>query len=565
MTVEQSTDSTALVFPRPFLRVDSDILRGFDLGRFATALVGSDRVIVQVARFSDLIPLFEEIPQDEFASLLKQKRIQFLLQPEEAGVLRFDGVEPHLGIMTIGGDPRASFAEPGGLQRSIRADISDHPLCEVELSAEMVELISSSTTVVPLELSSRLLSEMVKDVVDIRYRPALSRWLQECCRTSYSPLEHLRVSSDGNSICIHVDILDVVQGITAEKNAHTAALVLYEGYRQFSISALAGTSTLYTEAPFYGFLDSLCARTGSATTTGKTPPVNVVTKTFELPDLGWLVNRNALRLGDVVSFFQSERGSQFRGFLKSFLADSGDAVALQVKMQQAIIQSFHDRTWWEKNWSSERGELSRFTATQLIGLAASGWMGTALGVVAGLVDMAAGSRIPKTFRPTLIFQAELDEKIDSVRLNAEARRKHLFPSLAKLRRLGFEATMAFEKEGGNLCLILDKPGVDEHWSLEIDPKDVEGKIYFSSFEALLPPLGTKLRQLTDALGKGASIEIVNITGSTDKFKASFTLRLRDRSSLVIADDSDEFVSFVLGRDYLRDPKKYEKFQRDNEA
>jgi hypothetical protein len=119
-----------------------------------------------------------------------------------------------------------------------------------------------------------------------------------------------------------------------------------------------------------------------------------------------------------------------------------------------------------------------------------------------------------------------------------------------------------------ICLVLDKPGVEEHWDIKIELNDSEAAAYLSAFEVILPPSGTKARRLMDALGQGASIERVKeqyLAGTPVRLTKTYFLRLPNGLIEEIGDDAPEFISFVMGRAYLKNPQNYEVFRRDHLA
>jgi hypothetical protein len=142
----------------------------------------------------------------------------------------------------------------------------------------------------------------------------------------------------------------------------------------------------------------------------------------------------------------------------------------------------------------------------------------------------------------------------------------VFPSLAKLQKKGFAATMALKKQGDLVCLVLDKPGIEEHWALTIDLKDAEAEIYLSAFEAILPPTGTKARRLADALGLGASIETIKqqyVAGPPAKLIKTYILKHPNGKVEELGDDAPDFLDFVEGRSFLATPQRYEEFRQQH--
>lgn len=548
----------AIVFPRPWIKIESDVLEGFDCGRFATALMGSERVILEISSLAQLAVLVKQTNEEELAAILSDEGLTILYHPDMPGVINI-GV-PHLATITHPANARENLQNPSLSSAAILSAINRDPFTDVEISSNLSDLLASRLVLSPPNLQARLINDMARDMVDIRYRKALSEIGRDHFGTAYSPLDCLKVIPVGEAWSINIDAsaFESESG-QAEGNASTFLLMMAEAYKECALAAFMGAPTIYTDEVILRLIN-VFGKQQTAPSAGGSVPLEVVTKSIQLPSIGWMVNRGVLPLSDVLQFVRSKNGSQFRDFLLQFTGDANPPADLEKKMQTAIINSFHEKTWWEKHWSSTGGQLSRLTITQLPGMI-PGW-GTLAGTLASLADMAVSKKIPQTFRPTVIVEAAFREKLDDVRLRVEQRRKLIFPSLAKLQKRGFEATMAMMLPNRWVCLVLDKPGIEEHWNLKIDLNDPEAQTYFSAFDALLPPFGTKQRQLVELLGNGALIE-----GVRTKFAANsgltieFTLRDARGALLVLGDDSPEFVQFVMGRAFLRDPLMYEQFRR----
>lgn len=549
----------AIVFPRPWIKIESDVLEGFDCGRFATALMGSDHVILEISSLAQLAVLVKKTNEEELAAILVDERLRILYHPDMPGVINV-GV-PHLATMTYPANARENLQHASRVSPAILSAINNDPFTDVEISPKLADLLASRLVLSPPNLQARLINDMARDMVDIRYRKALSEIAREHFGTTYSPLDCLKVAPVGEAWSINIDssAFESEPG-NAEGNASTFLLMIAEAYKEYALAAFMGAPTIYTDEVILRLIN-VFGKQPNAPSAGGSAPLDVVTKSIQLPSIGWMVNRGVLPLSDVLQFTRSNDGSQFRDFLRQFTSDANPPDDLEEKMQAAIIHSFHEKTWWEKHWSSTGGQLSRLTITQLPGMI-GGW-GTLAGTLASLADVAVSKKIPQTFRPTVIVEAAFRGKLDDVRLRVEQRRRLIFPSLAKLQKRGFEATMAMKLPNRWVCLVLDKPGIEEHWKLKIDLNDSEAQTYFSAFEALLPPLGTKQRQLVEILGEGALIE-----GVITKFEAGanltfvFTLRDARGNTIALGDDSPEFARFVTGRAYLRDPIAYEQFRRE---
>lgn len=348
-----------------------------------------------------------------------------------------------------------------------------------------------------------------------------------------------------------------------EETAKSLLLILSEAYKQYALAASTGASSIFTDENSLKAMQAFGRLSDPLPSTSQASGLQVVTESIRLPDIGWLVNRGVLSLANAMAFARSKDGIALRSFLNRINAPGASIEDIERRMQDAIIQSFHNKTSWEKAWESNAGQVSRLTITQLPSLL-SGGLGLFGGLLASFADMGLSRVIPKEFKPTIIVGKALQEHIDKLRLASEGRRKKVFPSLPKLRKMGFEATLAMKLPNDWVCLVLDKPGVEENWHLRINLKEDDARVYYSAFEALLPPIGTKSRQLVDALGGGMTIQRIQTTfkaGPPVSSNLVYTLSDQRGATIVIEDDSMEFNRLFFSRSYLRNPHSYDEFRR----
>lgn len=539
------------------------MIEGFDYGRFATAVTCSEKVVIELTSLREIPTLVERATEEQFRACLKEDRIEFLVHPDLPAMV--EAPNPHLAIMTFPANARDLYKDESSRLSVLADSFQRNPLVDIEISSETAALIASCTRVTPPGLQERLISDMSRDLVDIRFRGALDQFAKAYFKADVSPLSYLRTVTNGTRASVMIDVSSVPseQRINAMRDAQSLVLILAEAYKQYALAATIAAASIYSDEDSLKAMQAFGRLTESVPATDQEGALQVVTRSARLPDLGWLVNRGVLALSDAISFARSKDGSEFRAFLARSAASGVAAEDVEKRMQDAIIQSFHNKTSWEKAWESNAGQVARLTITQLPSLIPGAW-GAFGGLMASLADMGLPKVLPQEFRPTLVVGKALREYIDNPRLEIEGRRAKVFPSLAKLQKMGFEATLAMKLPDDWICLVLDKPGVEEAWHLRINLKEEDARIYYSAFEALLPPPGSKSRRLVDALGDGMVILRIQTTykaGPPASINLVYTLRAADGTTITIEDDSIELSRLYFSRSYLRNPDAYAEFHR----
>jgi hypothetical protein len=140
----------SIVFPRPWLKPEADVLDGVDFGRFASALIGSDRIVVEISCFRELGVLIERTGLPEVVKLLEKGRLKFLVYPENPAIIR-DGGRNLFGTMVFPADARSAFISQPQLSFAIRQAINDYPRINLEVSSSFADKLADNTSVVPAE------------------------------------------------------------------------------------------------------------------------------------------------------------------------------------------------------------------------------------------------------------------------------------------------------------------------------------------------------------------------------------------------------------------------------
>ena len=560
--------STGMVFGRPWLSGEADVLSGFDLGRLATALAGSEKITIVSETFSGFSSVFNAIPWNVLSKLFTNGTIGFLYHPESVGIITLNDDLSEIGAILIGEaiEIRQSAQIDG---ESLKSSFNSDFFSNVTMESDQAAIISNATRISRPGLQQQVFDRLGKDLLDLAVRPKLNAFFQSYFQEEQSVLDFIKVELNGT--CVSLSIPKSRLGgapVGTEGRVHTAALMLTNAYFQCAVFETEHPRTVYTDEIIFKLIAAASSPIAKKPEETVQSSLNTILDAIDLPDLGWMVNRSLLTINDIVAFHSSTEGKQFRAFIEEFSKNVGGANSTEIKekLLKVIISSFHTKTWWEKNWDSKSGKILRLAATTGIGLVQG--IGTVLSAATSIADGALDKAIPRNYRPTLVLEDRIKNHIDQEKLLLERKRKLVMPSLSKLASQGYEATMVFASKGAKATLILHVPGKEQEWRLGIDLTSPDCQEYLEEFMKSLPAPGTSERELVDALGDG--FDMINLrtkfnnTGETAELSQEFLLKKGEEEKIVVC-NTPEAGRFVMGRSCLQDPKLFAVFKKKIES
>lgn len=559
--------NSGIVFGRPWLKSEANILSGFDLGRFANAMMGSDVITLVTESFHELPYLIENLGSDRFFQLLESRTLKFLCQPEFVGVIGANSETYQTLAYGLVGTAIGIRNGSATMDQIVADSIAKNIFYNISLTSEQIETIAKATTLVP-DIQKKILDQLGRDILDLSKRPIIVEFFRSYFKIDYSILDFVRVEIMEESVNIKIPV-DLISSAPPKTNDRitTALLMLNEAYKGYALAGFSNAGSIFTDEVIFELMSKILHPEDPTQTSRTSVSIGVMMESIHLPDIGWLVNRGVLSISDVYSFRESNKGVKFRAFLKSFPEMSGEDVKnLRENMFRVIIDSFHGRTWWEKNWDSTTGKALRIGASTITGLIPG--PGTLVSLAVSLFDFMLDSQmIPRNYKPTLVLEEKIKTYVDQEKLREEQKKKGNLPSLEKLQRMGYEATCVFKVDENTRKIVLHIPWEKNRFELGLDLHYPECNAYFRAFEELLPMEGSKERELVDAVADGYDIEqlttniVSKLKDGKNELVQEYLLR-KGTNTISIIGNTEGFRSFTMSRHCFINPQEFSSFKKE---
>ncbi len=544
---------TGIIFGRPWLKIDTDVLNGFDLGRFGLALLSCENNFIYTRNFSELSFLLSKT-NDEFWPLIKSGSIKFLFHPEDVAIVTFDGTAKSIGTIIYPAHA-GEFRDTGDYLPLIMESVESNPFFDSKISEEQAKMVSDSTVATDKDLQGSVLRLLAKDLLDIKMRECIFSFFSNYFKDKINYTDLLVVENDGKEPRIR---LKPSTNSLSQNNISTFIFMLYQAYFQSAVARFINAQKLFSDFVIFNLGNEILKARDHPVAKSDDTKINTLTRVIEIPDITWLVNRNLLDIKEIIKFKSSKDGKNFKRFLDLFNCKNIQENDKTEKIYKEVIKTFHNHSWKERIWNSKGSKTIRFLVTN--GLSLIPPIGSLLGAGSAVVDHGVSKILPDTFRPTLVLENRIKNKLDQNQIALETQRKAVYPSLSKLQKQGYQATMAFKIDDNKNVIILNIPNQKASWEIKIDMQDEYSKEYFNSFKALLPPVGTKERELVDLLGEGWIIKKNIINGNnfkqTTTFSQTYELYKPERQSKSLIGDTKSFFDFTHGRSFLIHPSEY---------
>lgn len=547
----------SLVFGRPWLNpISVDVLNGFDLGRFAVALLCSDQVVIHLNDFSTLAYLIDEIGRDTLIKLFEKKLLKILCRPEgSAFITSPDG---HSGLASFLYDPHKwkMIEDPNDFGKLIRTEINGNKFFDVNVKLNTALIISENSQVI-LDIQRKIHNQIGLDLLDEKFKLKLDSFFKNYFSVDYSLLDFLEVTSKNGH---HYVSVIKSEGLFPDKEKSsklsTLILILGEAYSLLDFANFTGSNNIFTDAVIFELSNLILSNKLKDSLVPLKQVLDTSTNHIEIPDIEWLVNRKLVDFQKIIRFRNSKNGFQFREFISMVIQpDVGQKIDLIKKTNDSIIKSFHKQNWWESTWDSKVGKYSRITLTTSLGFMPV--IGTILGLGATAADSILSEFSPKTFKPTLILNNEIKRFVDQEKIPKQKEVSRFLPSLAKLKRQGCKPVIAFDLGDNLKKLILKTSNNETYWSIEIDTANPQDQKYYESFLEMFPPKYSTEYQLLDLLGLGWEMEETTIY--YDERKIEYVLS-KNGETKNICGETNQFWLYATSREILLDPNEFYDFK-----
>jgi len=551
------SEPLGIVFGRPWLRGDSDPLKGFELGRLGLACLSTEKIILHTHSFYEIPYLIKEIGKRQFFKEIKEDKLTFICQIENIGI--FNSTESSVkatGTMIFP-------VELTELREKRDIQIFENLLKddEITLSETELSLLFNSITFTTKSLNQEIMRELTQDIVDLKIRLVITDFFQAWFNTDENVLDYLRI--DGETSIIF-EAVQIASKNFSDSKLQTLFFMLYTAYSQAAICNFLKVSQAFSDMAIFDLQLKIMQAKSEVHIDKFEEIIDTTTNSIELPNISWLVSREILPISEMFSFKNSSQGKEFRNFLRSFKNEDIEVIQ---GVQKSLIKSLHGKTKWETAWESGVSKVIRLSVSTGLGLIPG--VGTFLGLGATAVDTAIDKTLPRNFKPTVVLDNMISKNTDVEKIAKEKLTGTKFPSLDELEKRGFKPSFYLvNSKETRAWIFLDKPNSEEHWELGLDfSVDESLRSYFDEFRRKLSNYSSDVQKFIEMLKNGETIkqQTTNFSNNPDTGESSLTLSYEIESKLgiqIFSSGERKFWDFIHGRKYFEHPRSYnEKIEK----
>ena len=538
-----------IVFGRPWLSGDADVLKGFELGRLGLACLSSEKIILHTHSFSEIPYLIKEIGEELFFKEVKDGRLKFVCQIENIAICNIGGGSEKATGTIIYPVELVELRESGSIEILKGLFKNDN----VDLTEDKLHTLHTSITFTPKSLNQEIMSALIQDILDLRLRAVITTFFQKWFSTNEDILSFLKVHNETSIVFENVPDSCTFSGAKLQ----TLFFMLYSTYSQAAISDMVKAPQIFSDKIIFDLQLKIMQAKNNVRSEEFEKIIDTTTNSIDIPNISWLVSREILPISKLFSFKNSTEGKSFRNFLGSFKDSDEELIN---KVHQSLIKSLHGKTKWESAWESGISKIVRLTISTGVGLIPG--PGTLLGLGATAVDTVIDKTIPRNYRPTVILDNMISKNTDAEIIAKEKESIAKYPSLVELKNRGFEASFyLINSEQTKAWIFLDKLGVNEHWELGLVLADKGALSYFEEFLSELKTYSLDIQRFVEILRNGATIQEQTTRFSQNPSTGESSLVLSynimsDSGPLNFASGEREFWNFIHGRGYFEHPRKY---------
>ena len=542
--------SLGIVFGRPWLSGDADILKGFELGRLGLACLSTEQIILHTHSFTEIPYLIRAIGHKVFFDEIKNGKLKFVCQIENVGIYNLTDIQKATGTMIYP-------VELVELRKNRDIQLFESLLQDENLKSDDIKLLFNSITFTPESLSKEIMSALIRDLRDLKTRSVIMEFFQEWFNTKENVLDFLKFEGEASVL---FSVVPAESKGFSDSKLQTLFFILHTAYSQIAICNILKVPQIFSDKVIFDLQFAVMKAKESGLIEKVEEVIDTTTKSIELPNISWLVSRDILPVSKLFSFKNSKEGKEFRNFLKTFKDEDKDVIQ---KVQQSLIKSLHGKTEWESAWESGVSQVVRLTVATGLGLIPG--IGTILGLGATAVDIAVDKAMPRNYRPTVVLDNMISKNTDVEKITKEKSRVTKYPSLDELEEKGFEVSFfLINSLKTKAWIFLDKPGVEEHWELGLDFNvDATLRGYFEGFMSKIANHSKDIQEFIEILKDGGKInnQTTNFSRSPETGESSLVLKYEVESSSGVRTFSSgerEFWNYIQGRKYFGHPRDYNR-------